>query len=221
MIGILGDIHGDWNSLNRALVEAQAEGAVALIQVGDFGFEWDVVWQMSKVSPQIPVYAIDGNHDNFSILRELPKGEITKLYDNFFYCGRGSSMVLDGRKIVFLGGAGSIDKDIRMRYGMLWQVDEQITEDDLERTIDQKDADIFITHCPPQRIITKHFEGEEGRAMKVQSFGVSPDWSDPSATKLEVAWVELGQPRLICGHMHRSVVDGNVQILNCDELIFV
>jgi Icc-related predicted phosphoesterase len=221
MIGILGDIHGNFNELNRALVKAQAEGAVALIQVGDFGFGWDVVWQMSKVSPQIPVYAIDGNHDNFSSLRELPKGEITKLYDNFFYCGRGSSMVLDGRKIVFLGGAGSIDRDIRLRYGMLWQVDEQITEDDLERTIDQKDADIFITHCPPQRIITKHFEGEEGRAMKVQAFGVSPDWSDPSATKLEVAWVELGQPRLICGHMHRSVVDGNVQILNCDELIFV
>lgn len=221
MIGILGDIHGDWDILNRILVRAQAAGAVALIQVGDFGFGWDVVWQMAKVLPQIPVYAIDGNHDNFSILRELPKGEISKLYENFFYCGRGSKLALDGRNIIFLGGAGSIDKDIRMRYGMLWQADEQITEEDLHRTTDNEDPDLFITHCPPQRIITKHFEGEEGRAMKVQAFGVSPDWSDPSATKIEVAWVALGQPRLICGHMHRSVVDGNVQILNCNELIFV
>lgn len=221
MLAVLGDTHGDWNELHRALIYAKAAGAVALLQVGDFGFGWDVIWQVAKLKPELPVYAIDGNHDNFSILRELPKGEISKLYENFFYCGRGSSLVLDGRKIVFLGGAGSIDKDIRMHYGMLWQPDEQITEEDLQRTTNNEDPDLFITHCPPQRIITKHFEGEEGRAMKVQSFGVSPDWSDPSATKIEVAWVALGQPRLICGHMHRSVVDGNVQILNCNELIFV
>jgi UDP-2,3-diacylglucosamine pyrophosphatase LpxH len=221
MLAILGDIHGGFQSLRKAHDHALLEGASALIQVGDFGLEYGAIPRILAMRLTLPIYFIDGNHDNFSQLRELPKGEIVQLAKGLFYCGRGSGIFLDGRKIVFLGGAGSIDKDIRLQQGMLWQADEQITEDDYQRTVDMEDADLLITHCPPQRTITKHFETPEGIAMKVYCFGVAPDWSDPSAAKVEAAWAALGFPRLICGHMHRSVVDEQVQILNCDELVFV
>ncbi len=39
MLAILGDIHGDLNLLTAALRLTQQEGAYALIQVGDFGFD--------------------------------------------------------------------------------------------------------------------------------------------------------------------------------------
>lgn len=222
MIGILGDIHAGFNGLRRAHDRALAAGAVALIQVGDFGFYAGAPYKLNAFRFTLPIYVIDGNHDNFAELREVKPGEIMTYAHNVFYVSRGTLLVIDSKRIAFLGGAGSIDKDIRIKEGWLWQPDEQITAEDVRRACAlPKPIDLMITHCPPQATITKYFETPEKIMFKTQAFGVAPDWSDPSALMVEKVWEELGKPPLICGHMHESVVDDLVRILNIDELILI
>lgn len=61
-------------------------------------------------------------------------------------------------------GAGSIDNDknIRLENGWPWYPDEEITDADVDRTIGLGPVDILITHSPPQRIVTKHWDTPEG-----------------------------------------------------------
>ena len=53
-------------------------------------------------------------------------------------------------------------------------------------------------------------------------FGHDPAaWRDPSAINIETLWDAVGNPPLVCGHMHRSLVDGNVRILDINEVCIV
>ena len=76
---------------------------------------------------------------------------------------------------------------------------------------------LMVTHAPPDCAIRKNFS-EEG----LRQFGHNPKtWVDESALLIEKLWRMLGQPPLYCGHMHRSVTDGNVHILDENEVVII
>lgn len=212
MLGFLGDMHGEVRTLANVVKKLEGFPEItALIQVGDFGFYPQLMAQFYDIKPHIPIYAIDGNHEHFPMLTGL--NAVTELATNIFYVPRGTVLELDGRKIAFIGGAASIDKKMRLQYGMSWFEDELVTELDIFKLHDVDKVDILVTHTPPYSVIQKHFP-----PVHLLGFGVSNDWRDPSADKIEALWNRLGKPPLICGHMHRSVVEGNVRILNIAEL---
>jgi len=223
MLAILGDIHGDIATLKYSIDAAYDRGATALIQVGDFGlYNRDGIdsgfRRVCKGSP-IPVYFIDGNHDDCTRWTEMT--DVTQVFDdaNLFYIPRGTVMQLDERRIGFLGGAASIDKNIRLQRGWHWDDREEVTQAQIDLLI--KNAvggplDFLITHCPPSSVIHEHFD-----PMWKLRFGVGLDWTDPSQELIETVWKELGFPFIISGHMHMPVVGMTYQIVDINEMIFV
>ena len=217
---ILGDIHGVWYYLRDAVKKAVENGCVAIIQVGDFGLmSWRMnhmddaaLWQIVKDSP-IPIYFIDGNHDDCTYWTQ--KSGIYRVKDNLFYIQRGTITNIADIQFAFLGGAGSIDKDYRIRNRFHWDKCEQIATEDVSRLFTNWDnlgkpqIDVLVTHTPPNSIIQSNFDP----LGKIQ-YGVGVDWVDPSAYVVEDVWNGLNNPLNISGHMHRSVRGPNYQILD-------
>lgn len=221
MILLLGDIHGNAGILRQALNVAKESSAVAIIQLGDFGmFQDNELWFRENIrDAHIPVYFIDGNHDNCRRWIELD--EITRIWDDreLFYVPRGTVMELDGRILALMGGAASIDKKMRLENNMHWDENENISPTHVERLYRNalgKKIDMFLTHCPPHSVIEKNFD-----PMQKLWFGVGIDWIDPNQNIIEDAWDKLNYPPIYSGHMHKRIVGNDYRILNINELLAV
>ena len=219
MIAILGDIHGAFEVLEDRAVKAHKAGASALIQVGDFGYYKGILHNLFRTKLPLPVYWIDGNHEEHEHFLDVE--DLLEVHDNCFFIPRGRVLTLDGRKIAFMGGAASIDMKIRLQYRMHWSPRENIRQQDMDRLLlelNQNDnsVDMFITHVPPQNVIQSNFSKES-----LRYFGVGMDWRDPNADIVERIWRNLDSPKMYCGHMHRSVIDGNCRILAENEMVLV
>ena len=223
MILLLGDIHGNVSVLRKAVGIATEVGAAAIIQVGDFGLMpkgglEEGFHRVAKDSP-IPIYFIDGNHDDCQ--RWVQLREVTRIWEdsNLFYIPRGTVMELDGRTIAFMGGAASIDKDSRLRNGWHWDEFENIHPSEVLRLFknaEGKNIDMLITHDTPTSVTAAHFD-DSGKLW----FGVGKDWHDHNMDVIQKIWDNLGNPQIYCGHMHKSVIGPNYRILNIDELLAV
>ena len=219
MIAILGDIHGAFEVLADRVQKAHEAGATALIQVGDFGYYKALVHRLFELKLPIPVYWIDGNHEEHEHF--LDSDDLLEVHDNCFFVPRGRVLTIDGRKIAFMGGAASIDKNIRMSYRMHWSPRENIRQEDTDRMLvelnqNDNEVDMLITHVPPQNVIQGNFSKHA-----LRYFGVGMDWRDPNADIVQSIWDGLGNPKMYCGHMHRSVIDGNCRILAEFEMVLV
>ena len=225
MILLLGDIHGDYRTLQRAIDKANEVGAAALIQVGDFGlfrsFGMNSEEQFKNVvhTSKCPVYFIDGNHDDCT--RWTTYTEVSQIYPELplYYVPRGTVMEIDNRTVAFMGGAGSIDKNIRLQEGWHWDERENISPYEVLRMMDNakdKQIDLFITHCPPNSVINEHFDPRG----KLQ-FGVGLDWHDHNQDIIENIWHAIGTPNVYSGHMHKRVVGMTYRILDINELLAV
>lgn len=225
MILLLGDIHGDYRTLQRAVDKANEVGAAALIQVGDFGlfrsFGMNNEEKFKNVvhTSKCPVYFIDGNHDDAT--RWTTYTEVSQVYPELplYYVPRGTVMEIDNRTIAFMGGAASIDKNMRLQEGWHWDEKENISPYEVLRMMDNakdKHIDMFITHCPPNSVINEHFDPRG----KLQ-FGVGLDWHDHNQDIIENIWHAIGTPNIYSGHMHRKVEGMTYRILDINELLAV
>jgi UDP-2,3-diacylglucosamine pyrophosphatase LpxH len=222
MIGMIGDIHAAHMMLQNIVKKIEAHNKMCddyarpekkitvIIQVGDYGwYKFSAPW-FQKVVSSIPIYWIEGNHEDFNMLKDYT--EVTEVAPNQFFVPRGIVLELDGRRVAFMGGAGSVDK----AYNPMWSELENITDEQLNRLNTKEKVDLLITHVPPQSVIEKHFDPKD-----LAAFGLPDTWSDINAWKIQRLWNNYGKPPLVCGHMHKSVVDGNVRILNEGELYAV
>ena len=223
MILLLGDIHGDYKVLERAINMATQADATAIIQVGDFGLfrgagmANETHFRKVMKDSKIPVYFIDGNHDDCD--RWLAYTEVNRVWDdaNLFYIPRGTVMEMDNNLIAFMGGAASIDKAWRLKDGAHWTATENISPQEVLHLFENaknKQIDMFITHCPPHSVINKHFNPTDKLF-----FDVDIDWTDPNQLVIEELWTKLGNPMIYSGHMHRSVVEPLYRILDINELL--
>jgi len=221
MILLLGDIHGVAGILEEALDISKQSNAVAIIQLGDFGlFQENEGWFRKHIqNAHIPIYFIDGNHDDCR--QWVQYDSVHKVWDDreLYYIPRGTVMELDGRTIAFMGGASSIDKQMRLENNMHWDTNEDITQDQIEKllqNVEGKKVDMFLTHCPPGSVIQQHFD-----PLWKLHFGVGIDWIDPNQVIIEDLWHKLGTPDVYSGHMHKRVQGPNYRIVNINELLAV
>ena len=221
MILLLGDIHGVAGILDQALDISKQSNACAIIQLGDFGlFKENEEWFRKHIEDaHIPIYFIDGNHDDCS--RWIQYDSVHKVWDDreLYYVPRGTVMELDGRTIAFMGGAASIDMKLRIENDMHWDINENINDDHIARllkNVDGKKIDMFLTHCPPGSVIDQNFD-----PLNKLWFGVGIDWIDPNQKIIEELWHKLGTPDIYSGHMHKRVQGQTYRILNINELLAV
>jgi len=199
---IIGDVHAEFAKLNQFINKKKPRNIYAC---GDFGW-----WPGEKgyeidllKNGETKIYWCDGNHENHSDLERLRKqypfsmslNTPIEVSPNVFYCPRGTVKYLDdGRKMLFVGGAHSIDKQWRTP-GYDWFLDETLNWRDMYQFDNIGKVDIVISHtCPDSFIpsmISKTPVGYWDKSTK-----------DPSTGYLE--WIlENHKPELFFfGHWH-------------------
>jgi len=222
MIVFIGDLHGAFEWLPTILKNVPRYAT--LIQVGDFGFwpgHYEMLWKRYWVGRpgyfpglgfEKPMHIIDGNHEYFPMFYD--KTEPTEIWEGALYIPRGTVMEIDGLRIGFMGGGGSVDYKLR-KLGVDWFLEEQISDEQFEKLYNADPVDILVTHVPPTNITELNFPHP---SVSFPSWRIPSDWKDASQDKVQKIWEKHGEPPLICGHMHKSVIYDNVRILEINEV---
>lgn len=216
-IFVVGDLHGDFVRLKY--IEQFVKSEDTVIQVGDFGFYDTCLGEWDEIFPNgypCRILAIDGNHEDFRILRNYSKDELTEVRKNLFYVPRGYVAEIEGKVFGFLGGGESVDKGFR-RPEISWFADERIEHTDIDKLIDSLDGrqvDYFIAHVPPPFVINANFP-----PLNLSDWGLPIDWEDISSQRVEKARRLIQPKQMFCGHMHKSVRHDKICILDINEVV--
>ena len=163
MIYITGDTHGqiDFSKLLSTKLMDLTENDYVII-CGDCGvlFFPDEKEKMIEMYSSLPftVLFVDGNHENFDLLKSFPVeewngGKVHKLSNTLIHLMRGQVFEIEGSTFFTFGGGLSIDKAFR-EPGISWWPEELPTDEEIEEGLknlaryDNK-VDFVLTHdCP-------------------------------------------------------------------------
>ena len=121
----------------------------------------------------------------------------------------GEVFELDGKKVIVMGGAYSVDKMVRLMYGYGWWPDEQPSEEikkDVERKLEELGwkVDVVLSHTTPLKY----------EPVEVFLEGIDQSKVDKSTE----AWLDRIEDRLdygkwYCGHYHTEKKIDRVEIM--------
>jgi len=142
----VGDIHGEFTPLISIIKENRN---TILLQCGDFGW-WRFlrkrIMDLDRICNEnnVIIHWCEGNHEDHPFIKQNDM-----VTPNIIYQPRGSTVKLsDGRVVLFIGGADSIDKKYRTAGYDWFPKDENITMDDIDNLPDI-DVDVIISHTAP------------------------------------------------------------------------
>lgn len=163
-IMVIGDTHMNDVFIDQCFFYAEGADIDVMIQVGDFGFNFDsrfigAITAGLDRNPHIQFFWLDGNHDDHDYIRNriMSKGAeqvdwrhpVPHWHERMFYCPRGSTHWFAGKRVMFMGGAYSIDQH-RRTPGVSWWYGEMITEMELQRAMSMGKVDVLFSHDSPQ-----------------------------------------------------------------------
>jgi Icc-related predicted phosphoesterase len=204
---IVGDVHGDPQFLSNIHAEARRFGVKTIVQLGDFGYNFDknVIASISawlNRDPEHQWFWLDGNHDEHnyiegSILKgEFPGYPVPHFHERMFYCHRGSTTMIGDKLCMFLGGAYSIDKSRRTPH-ISWWPQEMIRQSDVHRALENAEGrkiDVMFTHDSPRcEYLDKWLYG--------QGYKTDP-WSNENRAALTYVVDQVRPADLYHGHFH-------------------
>jgi len=192
---VAGDIHGEWGYLNKLI---NLKKPKIILQCGDFGWWPRMDWDCADVkNPNTEIYWCPGNHEDWDDLDKYKKQ--TELYPRIHYMPRGTTHTLpDGRVVLFIGGAYSIDKN-RRTVGIDWFPQEIIPASVIYRLMEDnvKNVDIVISHtCPAE------FNHGVNKAAGRMYNGWHIKFEDPSQEVLSEVLHEYKPSLWYFGHFH-------------------
>lgn len=160
MIFVTGDIHGDYDALNKRNIRQIKKGD-KLIVTGDFGFIWDNSKNELKnfvklTRKKFDILFVEGAHENFELLKQYPEADLYrgkgyKLAHNIYCLKRGEFYFLDGKTVFALGGGlDPYDENLGGAPSMP-------TDDELKYAVDNIQAhhrkvDLIVTHEAPASV---------------------------------------------------------------------
>lgn len=205
MIYVTGDTHADIDigklSTKRFPQQKELSKKDYLIICGDFGLVWDDSnserwWRKWLSFKNFTTLWIDGNHENFDMLMEIPLqdkfgGVVREIAPDIYHLDRGQVLTIDGKKIFVMGGARSHDIEHRTEHISWWEQEMPSTEE-MNRAITALDengwsVDYVLTHCAPRSVQSMIAEWYE---------------NDPLVSFLERVRVDLQFKRWYFGHYH-------------------
>ena len=199
-----GDTHGEFFFLNQRLKDTTNEDCIFIC--GDFGY-WDrstfregtgFYHDKIKNPNNTKIYFCDGNHEQHEWLKDLEEKHgwehPIEIIENLFFCPRGSSLELtDGRRVLFVGGADSIDKQWRTQ-GVDWFSQETMKYSDYERINFSKKYDIVVSHTCPSCCLSK---------MKLSYRGINGKFFDLTSDLLQSVFDRIKPKKWFFGHWHQ------------------
>lgn len=146
----VGDIHGQFGALNALINKKEPD---ILIQLGDNAYFWPETNNVGKIKPgNCKVYLIPGNHSDWNqIEKEVGRRGRTpiEIEKNIFWCPIGSTLRINKRNFMFVGGAYSIDKAWR-KPDISWWEQETLNQEDLEFCLSTPEkVDTICSHTAP------------------------------------------------------------------------
>jgi len=176
-IFVCGDTHGSYDikklSTKNWKEQKELTKDDVLIQLGDFGFIWsdpatkeELNWLNWLADKKFTTAVVLGNHENYDIIETLPWEEKwgnevqfweAKSGNRIYFFKRGAIYKINGKDILTIGGALSIDKHMRSE-GISWWKQEDITREEIENCFNELDShgykvDYILTHTCPSRIV--------------------------------------------------------------------
>lgn len=243
-VAFAGDWHGNTPWAKTMLHNIAEENISTVYHVGDFG-----VWPgpsgksyLRRVQETLQefeqnIYVVPGNHEDYDRIDQMPLDDegwqFLKDYPNIRFAPRGHVWEdkLTGTKMGALGGAGSIDKNLRNPRTEWWE-QEEITKQDvatLIRNVEDRfgfeyGIDILITHEAPEGVPLRGMQPlPRWATLDVQNY------CNTQRTLLRNALDATAPYSLIHGHWHewgQSVIEGtrvdgtyyetDIYSLNCD-----
>jgi predicted phosphodiesterase len=195
-----GDIHGHFGDLNTLINSKKPD---VLIQCGDNAYYWtqefeeDNAYGFQKIKPgDCKVYLVPGNHENYDQIEKFVgrRGpDPIEIEPNIFYCPIGSTLELNGKRVMFIGGADSIDKHWRVA-GVSWWAQEYLNSHDMNYCLQtpHKIDYIFSHTCPFDFRI-------------FERLNIFEKASDPSMYALNQVFFALKPSKWFFGHWHEFV----------------
>ena len=218
-IGFAGDWHGNVAWATSRLKAFGNAGISTVYHVGDFGLwpgsggkKYLRVVNGTCEEADMRLFIVLGNHEDYDrvkLMRTDAEGWLyLKDYPLLRFATRGHTWVdASGTRFAALGGAGSIDRNIR-RPGVSWWADEELTEEDCSRLVGGVQGegwprvDVMITHEAPAGL----------RRLGVRP---PPSWLTPEVesycyaqrVRLREAMNRVAPRSLVHGHWHASYRD--------------
>lgn len=167
MFYITGDTHGKFSRIEKFCKRYNTTQDDILIILGDAGINYnsakaDLMKKHFLQSLPITLFAIHGNHENrptniMSYSEKLWHDGLVyyeENYPNILFGKDGEIYDFDGKKVIVIGGAYSVDKYQRLAYGYPWYYDEQPSDeikDFVEKQLDKHNwnIDIILSHTSP------------------------------------------------------------------------
>lgn len=204
-VAVVGDIHGNFRWLDIVARAAQtlAPDVTTMLQLGDWAMDPNTTDEALDGTGIERVYVTLGNHE--------PWGQITPLLNAHRDCAvrvskitwllpRPARLTIDGRSVLSLGGAVSVDRAWRQEGVSFWK-DEEITREHVARAIAGGPADLMLTHESPAGTPVRAVQ----EILRTNPVGFPDDAIADSATsraRVAKVWNIVYPELLIHGHMH-------------------
>lgn len=231
MIYITGDTHGSYSHIRKFCKRREQPSPDDLmIVLGDtmlnyYGDERDVKQKEKVAAIGIDFLFLHGNHDmrpavagNYELI-EWNGGLVyaEKEYPQLLFACDGERYRLEGKDILTVGGAYSVDKEYRLTHGYHWFADEQPSPQIKEKvmhTLADLDwtVDYMISHTCPLSYLPR------------EALFASVDQSKvDQSTEL---WLDQIEQRLTykqwyCGHFHINKAIDRIQFLYRNFIPFI
>lgn len=222
MIYITGDTHGQFERVEAFSKRFQTKREDILIILGDAGINFSGGmrdnWkkQFLEALP-LTFFSIHGNHEQRPGTIDAYKEMIwhggivyyEEEYPHLLFAKDGQVFDLDGKKTIAIGGAYSIDKQMRLAYGYGWWPDEQPSAEikmDVEQQLDNMDwkVDVVLSHTTPLKY----------EPVEVFLPGINQSKVDKS-TEIWLDRIEdnLNYRKWYCGHYHTDKKIDRIEIM--------
>lgn len=166
MVFISGDTHGNFEKIYNFARKMKLSIDDSIIILGDMGLCWRKNMQDFYYNIQLwenfeykcNLFWLEGNHENYDIIQKLPKeGNMRKCSNSIYMLERGQVYNFEGKKILTIGGADSIDKFRRVKH-LSWWEQEQINDEDVVAALAHKSEklDYIFSHAAPAAIVDKY-----------------------------------------------------------------
>ncbi len=229
MFYLTGDTHGEMYRVVSFGLDNNVTPNDTIIVLGDVGLNYyghkrDVFTKELVSTLPSTLFCIHGNHEmNPEYMKSMMqkmwhKGVVfyEEQFPDVLYAKDGEIYDFDGKSVVVLGGAYSIDKYYRLENNWQWFADEQMTDEVKARCIDNLQAhdwtvDYVLSHTVPMDY------------MPVDMFlkGVDQSMVDKSTEEwLQMVHDKLTYKHWYAGHYHcdRTVDDVSIMFENWKTL---
>ena len=210
MIYITGDTHREFTKILFLVFQNKTTYDDVIIILGDAGINYyndNIDNQLKEQLSKVPItfFCIHGNHEkrpqtiNTYKEKKFKDGIVyyEDKYPNLLFAKDGEIYNFDNKKVLVIGGAYSIDKEIRIAKGYGWWKDEQPSEklkkEILEKIKDNKDIDIVLSHTCPYKYLP-HEAFLDGIEQSKVDYGTEKF--------LDFIEENVNYKKWYCGHFH-------------------